>query len=62
MITYLDDCENPPYCAKCQQPECCKRLKPYGFPNAVKKSESSLFKKLLPHGVLVSEGVVWIIK
>ena len=62
MTTYLDDCGDPKYCAKCEQPECCKRLRPYGFPNAVKAKDADLLLRLIHRGEVVFEGVTWYVR
>ena len=61
MITYLDDCGDPQYCAKCEQPECCKRLRPYGFPSAIKEEEVPRRERLRYRNRLVVENVTWLI-
>ena len=65
MTTYLDNCgDGKEWCAKCEQPECCKRLAPYGFPYAIKETEASLMNKLTYRGKVVdtSLGVTWLVK
>lgn len=61
MTTYLDDCGDPRYCAKCEQPECCKRLKPCGFPSAVKEEEVPRRERHKYKGRVVTEGTVWLV-
>ena len=62
MTTYLDNCGEPGYCAKCQQPECLKRVRPYGFPYAIKKTEATLFQKLRYRGHVTQDDVVWLVR
>ena len=60
MITYLDDCGDPRYCAKCEQPECCKRLRPLGFPSAIKEEEVPPRERHKYRGQVIVDGVVWL--